>query len=65
LLIDLFDVTPGNKNKKWDFNLRAEKALYANGHRCQARIAGQLQGCQMVCFQTKNPNLGRIWRALE
>jgi hypothetical protein len=23
------------------------------------------QGCQMVCFQTKNPNLGKIWRALE
>jgi hypothetical protein len=19
-------------------------------------------GCQMVCFQTKNPNLGKIWR---
>jgi hypothetical protein len=23
------------------------------------------QGCQMVCFQTKNPNLGKFWRALE
>jgi hypothetical protein len=23
------------------------------------------QGCQMVCFQTINPNLGNIWRALE
>jgi hypothetical protein len=22
------------------------------------------QGCQMVYFQTKNPNLGRFWRAL-
>jgi hypothetical protein len=22
------------------------------------------QGCQMVCFQTKNPNLGEFWRAL-
>jgi hypothetical protein len=22
------------------------------------------QGCQMVYFQTKNPNLGKIWRAL-
>jgi hypothetical protein len=20
------------------------------------------QGCQMVCFQTKNPNLGKFWR---
>jgi hypothetical protein len=23
-----------------------------------------LQGCQMVCFQTKNPNLDKFWRVL-
>jgi hypothetical protein len=23
------------------------------------------QGCQMVHFQTQNPNLGKIWRAME
>jgi hypothetical protein len=23
------------------------------------------QSCQMVYFQTKNPNLGKFWRALE
>jgi hypothetical protein len=23
------------------------------------------QGCQMVSFQTENPNLGKFWRALE
>jgi hypothetical protein len=23
------------------------------------------QGCQMVCFQTKNTNLGKFWRALD
>jgi hypothetical protein len=23
------------------------------------------QGCQMVYFQTKNPNLGKFWRALD
>jgi hypothetical protein len=23
------------------------------------------RGCQMVCFQTKNINLGRFWRALD
>jgi hypothetical protein len=23
------------------------------------------QGCQMVCFQTKNPNLGEFWRVLQ
>jgi hypothetical protein len=22
-------------------------------------------GCQMVCFQTKNPNLGKFWRGLQ
>jgi hypothetical protein len=25
----------------------------------------QSQGCQMVYFQTKNPDLGKFWRALE
>jgi hypothetical protein len=24
----------------------------------------QMQGCQMVCFQTQNPNLGKFWKAL-
>jgi hypothetical protein len=24
-----------------------------------------VQGCQMICFLTKNPNLGKFWRALE
>jgi hypothetical protein len=23
------------------------------------------QGCQMVCFQTKSPNLGKFWRVLD
>jgi hypothetical protein len=23
------------------------------------------QGCQMVCFQTQNPNLGKFWRVLQ
>jgi hypothetical protein len=23
------------------------------------------QGCQMICFQTKNINLGKFWRTLE
>jgi hypothetical protein len=23
------------------------------------------QGCQMVCFRTKNPNLGKFWRVLR
>jgi hypothetical protein len=24
-----------------------------------------VQGCQMFCFQTKNPNLGKFWRAFD
>jgi hypothetical protein len=26
---------------------------------------GGVQGCQMAYFQTKNPNVGKIWRALQ
>jgi hypothetical protein len=33
--------------------------IYNEGLSCSAR-----QGCQMVCFQTKIPNLGKLWRAL-
>jgi hypothetical protein len=29
------------------------------------KLAAVVQGCQMVCFQTKNPNLGKFWRALD
>jgi hypothetical protein len=27
-------------------------------------VRGELRGCQMVYFQTKNPNLGKFWRVL-
>jgi hypothetical protein len=27
-------------------------------------VGTKLQGCQMVYFQTKNPSLGKFWRAL-
>jgi hypothetical protein len=39
-----------------------EKNL-ATQHGCR-RDSGH-KGCQMVCFQTKNLNLGKFWRALE
>jgi hypothetical protein len=29
------------------------------------RVSFYWQGCQMVCFQTKNPNLGKFLRALD
>jgi hypothetical protein len=31
----------------------------------RAVIGWQLQDCQMLYFQSKNPNLGKFWRALE
>jgi hypothetical protein len=32
---------------------------------CQHFCSCLYQGCQMVCFQTKNYNLGKFWRALQ
>jgi hypothetical protein len=28
-------------------------------------LSSLCQGCQMVCFQTKNPDMGKFWRALD
>jgi hypothetical protein len=44
------------------FNLSSTKCMYI-----QSPAARQLhiQGCQMVSFRTKNPNLGKFWRALD
>jgi hypothetical protein len=40
------------------------KACYAlkNDSNCEDALP---QGCQMVYFRTKNPSLGKFWRALE
>jgi hypothetical protein len=38
---------------------RRNKSAVKNGHGLPQ------QGCQMVYFQTKNPDLGKFWRALE
>jgi hypothetical protein len=32
---------------------------------CSIRVEQPKQGCQMVYFQTKNPSLGKFWRALQ
>jgi hypothetical protein len=48
----------GNKTKQNIYNeLISSRIAIANQYRNQ--------GCQIVCFQTKNPNFGKIWRALE
>jgi hypothetical protein len=28
-------------------------------------VCPEEQGCQIVCFQTINPNLGKLWRVLQ
>jgi hypothetical protein len=33
-------------------------------HKKTEREAAEDQGCQMVCFLTKNPDLGKLWRVL-
>jgi hypothetical protein len=39
---------------------------YIGKNRPNGEISPTLkQGCQMVCFQTKNPNLGKFWRVLQ
>jgi hypothetical protein len=47
--------------------VKAVKKLFQElndlGYLWQA-LAVREQGCQMVCFQSKNPNLGRFWSAL-
>jgi hypothetical protein len=34
-------------------------------HTSQIARPASSQGCQMLYFQTKNPNLGRFWSALQ
>jgi hypothetical protein len=43
---------------------RREKGA-ARGTQWASTPNRSVQGCQMVYFQTKNPNLGKFWRALE
>jgi hypothetical protein len=42
----------------WHYPIRSEEKLVLKHDR-------SIQGCQMVYFQTKNPNLGTFWRALK
>jgi hypothetical protein len=43
---------------QWQLGLQPVKTKW------QARLPLE-PDCQMVCFQTKNPNSGKFWRALE
>jgi hypothetical protein len=41
----------------------AKSAIFEK--RFSAAAAAWCQGCQMVCFQTKNQSLGKFWRAMK
>jgi hypothetical protein len=58
-LFFLFATKAGLKN---NFNKNENAAVPWK----RGRTLGYMhQCCQMVCFQTKNPDLGKIWKALE
>jgi hypothetical protein len=46
---------------RWTWQVHWKKGLGWN----QTKRPRDRQGCQMVYFQTKNPNLGKFWRALD
>jgi hypothetical protein len=48
----------GNDELQKSTITQEEEATHKNLNCCET-------GCQMVYFQTKNPNLGKFWRALE
>jgi hypothetical protein len=53
--------------RRWTWQRRRKKILSATlsvgpGF---GQTSGKHQGCQMEYFKTKNPNLGKFWRALE
>jgi hypothetical protein len=45
------------------FCLNVAMSWYKNSE--TRREAQAVQGCQMVCFLTKNPNFGKFWRVLQ
>jgi hypothetical protein len=55
------------KNKKKGEKIRRGKrqAQRKELNEQKEPIFGRLQCCQMVCFQTKNANLGKFWRVLQ
>jgi hypothetical protein len=46
-------------------DLLPELGAEQSGDARERLLRPRRQGCQMVCFQTKNPNLGKFWRALD
>jgi hypothetical protein len=39
--------------------------MNGTGNQIRRKGAEMDHGCQMVCFQTKNPNLGKFWRVFQ
>jgi hypothetical protein len=55
------------ENSILTFSVNLLKAKIKNrpNDKNSGHLARRLQGCQMVYFQTKNPNLGKFWRTLH
>jgi hypothetical protein len=45
--------------------LQRQSKISANPGRTTICEVDTKQGCQMVCFETENPNLGKFWRVMQ
>jgi hypothetical protein len=55
----------GNPGRVKRRKLMRTESTPSCGMTCDVTMCGVGQGCQMVYFQTKNPNLGIFWRDLN
>jgi hypothetical protein len=63
--LSLFQVEKKNDLNFFQIFFRAKKVDIENMNESRFLSPSGKQGCQMVCFQTKNPNLSKFWWALE
>jgi hypothetical protein len=56
---------PGANDPVLSFDATLALGARSPGHNIDTLYTPFEQGCQMVYFQTKNPNLGKFWSALE
>jgi hypothetical protein len=67
----VFKNTSSFLNKNGNFEpIFSAKRVFKNQNigpctKLSSRTRHHKQGCQMVCFQTKNPKYGKFWRAFQ
>jgi hypothetical protein len=56
-----------SKAGHWGEHCSLGVTFQPQGPKCHPRseVVVKIQSCQMVSFQTKNPNLGKFWGALD